>query len=203
MATPSLLIRVLVLATVAMTTVARGDTPLLLRVAARQSSLADVMRALAKRRSGTARFREERHFRHLTAPIILTGTLSYTAPGQLIKSVETPRKERLVIKGNTLLIYAADKGPPRTALLSDIPALAGMAIAMRAVLSGDIETLHRHFTVSMAGQRQNWSIGLLPKSGPVRERIARIVVNGAGGSPARFEIHQPDGDRIVTYITER
>lgn len=170
---------------------------------ARQWSLTDVMSALARQRSGTARFREERHFRHLTAPIILTGTLSYTEAGRLVKSVETPRKERLVIEGDTMTIHGPGNEPPRTALLSDFPALAGTIIALRAILSGDAATLRRHFTLSMSGVVHDWRVTLVPKPGPVRERIARIIVNGTAGSPYRFEVRQPGGDRIVTLITEQ
>ena len=187
----------------AIATIAHAGPAPRLFAEARQWSLPDVMGALARRRSGTARFREERHFRHLTAPIILTGTLSYTAAGRLVKSVETPRKERLVIDGNTVIIHGADNEPPRTALLSDIPALAGTIIALRAILSGDVAMLRRHFTVSLTGVVRDWRIILVPRPGPLRERIARITVNGIAGSPSRFEVRQPDGDRIVTYITEQ
>lgn len=199
----SLASRVLVSAIVAMTPIAHAEPAPRLFAEARQWSLPEVMSALARRRSGTARFREERYFRHLTAPIILTGTLSYTATGRLVKSVETPRKERLVVDGDTLIIHGPGNEPPRTALLSDMPALAGTIIAMRAILSGDVATLRRHFTVSMTGVVHDWRVTLVPKPGPIRQRIARITVNGTAGSPSRFEVRQPDGDRIVTYITEK
>ncbi len=171
-----------------------------LRADAEPWTLPKLMAALAKHRSGTARFKEERHFRHLTKPIVLTGTLSYRAPDRMEKTVRTPRTERLVIIGDTQLIYSGRSKEPRSALLSSFPALAGTIIAMRATLSGDLATLRKNFAIGMTGTRSNWTVRLLPLTAAVQTRVARIAIHGSDDRPSRFDIHNPDGDRITIHI---
>jgi outer membrane lipoprotein-sorting protein len=163
--------------------------------------IADLMAAQAKRRSGTASFREERFLTSLTEPVVLKGTLSYKAPDHLVKSVTFPHVEKLVVDGDRLSIFDADGYQQGSGLVSDHPALEGAIVSMQAVLSGNLDILQRHFSVKLSGTRQAWVITLRPKSKPVQRRIIQVLVTGSNDAPSRFELRETSGDRIVIHIT--
>ena len=164
-------------------------------------TLAALMAAQAKRESGTASFREERHLRSMTEPVVLKGTLSYKAPDQLVKSVTFPHVETLVIDGDRMTVRGADGEQRTSGFVSDHPVLEGAIISMRAVLSGNQATLQRHFDARLAGDRHGWTLVLTPRSAEVRRKIASVRIDGKGDSPARFELRETDGDRIVITIS--
>lgn len=165
-------------------------------------TLAALMAAQAKRGSGTASFREERHLRSMTEPVVLKGTLSYKAPDRLVKSVTFPHVETLVIDGDRMTVRGADGEQRTSGFVSDHPVLEGAIISMRAVLSGNQATLQRHFDARLSGDRQGWTLVLTPRSDQVRRKIASVRVDGKDDSPAKFELRETDGDRIVITISQ-
>ena len=166
-------------------------------------TLATLMAAQAKRRSGTATFREERHLRSMTEPVVLSGTLSYTAPRRLVKSVTFPHVETLVVDGNRLTVIGADGQQSTSGLVSDHPVLEAAIVSMRAVLVGDLVTLRGRFDARLTGDRRRWTLALKPKAAAVRRKISIVRVGGEGDAPTRFELRETDGDRIVISISPK
>jgi len=171
--------------------------------AAEQWTIRALMVELAKTRSGSVRYREERHLKAMTEPVVVTGTMAYEAPDRLVKIALTPHKETMVIEGDNLTIERAGGVGPQSLKLSEIPQLDSLITAIRGTLLGDLKALERAFEVRLSGTRNAWSIDLKPRAGGKRGADLRITVEGAAGRPARFEIRQPDGDRIVVQVLDK
>ncbi|MDH3232183.1 MAG: outer membrane lipoprotein carrier protein LolA [Alphaproteobacteria bacterium] len=171
--------------------------------AAEQWSLRALMAELAKTRSGSVRYREERHLKTMTEPVVVTGTMAYEAPDRLVKIALTPQKETMVIEGDNLTIEREGGVGVQSLRLSEIPQLNSLITALRATLLGDREALLRHFEVRVRGTRSAWSMDLTPRTGGARGADLRITVDGVAGRPGRFEIRQPDGDRIVVQVLDK
>ena len=162
-----------------------------------------LMTELAKTRSGSVRYREERHLNTMTEPVVITGTMAYEAPDRLVKIALTPHKESMVIERDNLTIERAGGVGPRSLKLSEVPQLDNLITAIRGTLLGDLKALERAFEVHLSGARDKWSMDLKPRAGGERGADLKITVEGVAGRPTRFEIRQPDGDRIVVQVLDK
>jgi len=162
-----------------------------------------LMAELAKTRSGSVRYREERHLKTMTEPVVVTGTMAYEAPDKLVKIALTPRKETMVIEGDNLTIEREGGIGPQSLKLSEIPQLNNLITAIRGTLLGDLTALERTYEVRLRGSKAAWSMDLKPRPGGARGADLRITVEGTGGRPERFEVRQADGDRIVVQVLDK
>lgn len=156
-----------------------------------------LMAVMATVREGTVRFREERHLRHLQSPVVLEGALSFKAPDVMVKEIRMPRWERTVIAANTVRVESKGPGGVRSFLLSDYPALQTLIVAFRAVLTGNLAALRAHFTVGLAGDRQSWTLRLVPKAAALKQRFAVVTIKGSGKRLTTAEFAETSGDRIL------
>lgn len=171
--------------------------------AAEAWSVRALMAELARTRSGSVRYREERHLKTMTEPVVVTGTMAYEAPDRLVKIALTPHQESMVIEGDSLTIERAGGVGPRSLKLSEIPQLDTLITAIRGTLLGDLKALERSFEVRLTGTRKAWSMDLKPRPGGPRDADLHITVEGSAGRPHRFEVRQPDGDRVVVQILDK
>lgn len=162
-----------------------------------------LMAELAKTRSGSVRYREERHLKTMTEPVVVTGTMAYEAPDKLVKIALTPRKETMVIEGDNLTIEREGGIGPQSLKLSEIPQLNNLITAIRGTLLGDLTALERKYEVRLRGSKAAWSMDLKPRPGGKRGADLRITVEGSAGRPERFEVRQADGDRIVVQVLDK
>ena len=103
----------------------------------------ELMATLAQRKTGEARFAEERFVSGLDRTLNYTGTLSFSAPDRLERQTLTPRRESFVVEGNQLTLQRGER--VRHLALDSVPELAAMVAAMRGTLSGDGSALRRYF----------------------------------------------------------
>ena len=90
--------------------------------------LPELMQELRAVKSAHGQFVERKYLAVLSAPLELSGTLAYTAPGRLEKRTLQPRPERLLLEGNTLTLedqkrrrsYALEQNPPVRAFVESI-----------------------------------------------------------------------------------
>ena len=156
-----------------------------------------LMAVMATVREGTVRFREERRLHYLQSPVVLEGALSFKAPDLLVKEIRMPRWERTVISGNTVRVESKGSAGSRSFLLSDYPALQTLIIAFRAVLTGNLAALRVHFTVGLAGDRQSWTLRLVPRAAALKQRFAAVTIKGSGRRLTTAEFAETSGDRIL------
>jgi hypothetical protein len=146
-------------------------------------------------------FEETKRMAVLTQPLVRRGTLEYVRPDRLTMRVDTPYFERLHIRGDEVSIERRS-GTTRVALSSQ-PALAVWIESMRATLAGDAGALDRHFRARVEGSLAQWRLDLVPKDPQLAARVTRVVVEGQGAQPLRFEIEESRGDSTMVVVTPR
>lgn len=161
-----------------------------------------LMRELGAVKRSQARFVERKYLKVLKTPLELRGTLTYVAPGNLVKRTLTPKPETLTVEGDRLTIESAARNERRTLRLQDYPVLWAFVESIRSTLSGDIAALERFYRVELEGNRARWRLYLVPRDPDMRAVISLINIGGSRDRLERIEVQEAKGDRSVTTIVE-
>lgn len=164
-------------------------------------NLEQLMRDLGAVKRSQARFVERKYLKALSAPLELSGTLRYEAPGRLDKRTLKPKPEALIVDGDRLVIETAGK-PARTLRLQDYPVLWAFVESIRSTLNGDSAALQRFYRVELEGDRMRWRLYLVPRDPDMRAVISQIAIGGSRDRIERIEVQEARGDRSVTRIVE-
>lgn len=164
-------------------------------------NLQQLMHDLGAVKRSQARFTERKYLKALNAPLELSGTLRYEAPGKLDRRTLKPKPEALLVEGDRLTIEMAGK-PPRTLRLQDYPVLWAFVESIRSTLNGDIAALERFYRVELEGGRSRWRLYLVPRDPDMRAVISQIRIDGSRDRMERIEVQETRGDRTVTRIVE-
>lgn len=174
----------------ALTLPARAETPF---------SITALMADLAAVPTRYARFHETKTLRALAQPVETSGTLVWRRPDHLEKRTLPPHPERLVLDGETLRLAIGDQ-PVREITLSAAPPIAALVEAIRAALAGDLDSLQRHYSVGLEGDRAAWRLTLVPTD-PEAARFLRVAyIEGSGPDPRVIGFRQTNGDSSVMEI---
>jgi hypothetical protein len=160
--------------------------------------LGALMALLARRRSGEARFTEERTVAALDAPLRASGRLSFQAPDRFARHTEQPRPESMEVLGNTVVLRRGTR--TRQLTLDTVPELAALADALRGTLTGNAEVLQRHFDVKVAGSAERWTLTLTPKSAELQGSIVGIEILGLRADVRSIDMALAGGDRSLMLI---
>jgi outer membrane lipoprotein-sorting protein len=166
---------------------------------ARADPLDELMQRLAQVKSARGKYVERKHLAMLDTPLESSGTLLYTAPGRLEKHMLQPRRESLILDGDTLVIEG--KGQRRSFALQEHPVVWAFAESIRSTLTGDLATLQRFYEVRLEGDAGAWRLRLRPKESRMREAASEISLGGSGAWVNVIEVLEAGGDRSVTLIT--
>lgn len=161
----------------------------------------DLMRALGQVKSSKARFIERKHMAILSAPLELSGTLAYTAPGRLEKHTLSPHRESFVLDGDELTLEGGERNRRRTLQLQDNPAIQAFVESIRSTLAGDLATLHRFYEVGLEGSERQWRLKLKPREPDMQRVVNEIRISGSHDWVSRIDIDETGGDRSVMTIT--
>jgi hypothetical protein len=178
---------------------------LLLAAAARADEgwgLPELMRELAAVPQAQARFVERRYLQILKQPLELSGTLSYVAPGRLIKHTLTPRPERMTVEADRVLIEDLAKGRSRSLSLQDYPVVWAFIESFRATLRGDLAGLERFYRPQFEGARAAWKLSLQPRERRMAAVVSAIRISGSADRINQIEIEETRGDRSVLTVIE-
>lgn len=165
------------------------------------AKLVELMQGLAQVKSARGKFVERKHLAMLDAPLHSSGTLSYTAPGRLEKHMLSPRRESLILDGDTLVIDNPETGQRRSFALQEHAVLWAFVESIRSTLTGDLATLRRFYEVRLEGDRAAWRLRLKPTERRMRQVASEISVGGSGTWVGTIEILEAGGDRTVTHIS--
>jgi hypothetical protein len=127
--------------------------------------------------------------------------LIYVAPGRLEKHVLSPRRESLILEGDTLVVDRKKAGERRSYALQENPVIWAFAEGIRSTLAGDLHTLERFYEVSLEGDARLWRLRLKPTEPQMRRLASEIVLGGSGTWVGVIEILEAGGDRSVMTIT--
>ena len=161
--------------------------------------LAELMRTLADVRTAEGRFTEHKYLSVLSEPLILKGSVHYTAPDYVRKEYDNPDSESYEIRGENLTIEFPD-GRRRELSIDEHPVLRAFVESYRATLAGDLETLRRYFDLELSGRMQEWQLRLTPLQKDLAEILSTVVMLGRGGTVYSVETLEAGGDRSVMTV---
>lgn len=154
---------------------------------------------LARPAPDSTSFVEVRYSSLLKQPLVVSGRLEHRADGSLARRVEWPYQELTELQGENVSVERAGSRPRRFTL-DRAPELRGMLAGFGAILQGDRQMLARYFTVTARGSDTRWEITLTPRVDKLKQRLSRIVVNGAGSRAQCFALEEPDGDESLMAL---
>lgn len=155
--------------------------------------LGQLMRLLASVKSGEARFTERREVQSLQQTLEFSGRLSFKAPDVFVRETLKPRPEKLEVAGNQVTMSRGSRS--RTLQLDAAPEAQVIVEAIRGTLTGNGETLQRHFDTQVAGSAEQWTLELVPRDARLRGQVAQVRVAGRRAVLHEVEIQLTDGDR--------
>ena len=169
---------------------------------AAQWGIGRLMQQLSEVEHSQARFVERKYLKVLTAPLELSGTLTYTRPGRLEKRTLKPKPETLTVADDKLTLENPARNERRVLKLQDYPVLWGFVESIRATLGGDIKALERFYRVELEGGPAKWQLYLAPRDRKMNEVISLIRIDGSQARIGTIEVQEAHGDRSVMKIVE-
>lgn len=160
--------------------------------------LREVMAQLAQRKSGEARFTEQRWVRGLDEPLTASGTLSFTAPDRFTRETLLPRAESMMVDGNTVTLTRG--GRSRSVNIDAVPEVLVIVESIRGTLTGNTQTLQQHFETRVAGSVANWTLDLVPRAVQASRLVRSVKLGGRRGDLLSVEMEMAGGDRSLMTI---
>jgi outer membrane lipoprotein-sorting protein len=161
-----------------------------------------LMQSLRQVKSASAQFVERKTLGMLSQPLVSSGTLLYVAPDQLQKITVFPKRERLIVDGDRLVIESGAEDRTRSLSLSGYPEIGAFVEGIRATLAGDLAALDRYYAVHLDGDAESWRLLLDPKSPSVKDFVKWIRISGRGNKITMVEMDGGDGDHSEMSIAE-
>ncbi|ODU10676.1 MAG: hypothetical protein ABS84_01445 [Rubrivivax sp. SCN 71-131] len=168
------------------------------RAQAVELDLKTLMQRMAQRKSGRARFTEERFVSGIDSPLLASGTLSFDAPDHFERQTLQPLKETLQIQGRTLLLRRS--GRTRQMDMDAIPELGALLEALRGTLTGDAALLQKHFRTRLSGTDAKWVLLLLPRDARLQQQLSQIEIVGRAIDVHSIELQMRGGDRSLMLL---
>ncbi len=160
--------------------------------------LPELMALLAQKRSGEARFTEQREVKGLEAPLASSGMLSFAAPDRFTRRTTAPRPESMVVEGN--IVTLTRNGRSRSLALDASPEMEAIVEAVRGTLTGNATSLQQHFKLAIAGTPEQWTLELKPATPRLAVMLDSIRIAGKRSELHTVEMRLADGDRSVMQI---
>ena len=157
-----------------------------------------LMALIAQRKSGEARFTEERFVSTLDTPLRSSGTLSFSAPDRFVRRTLEPRPESMEFDGNNLVLKRG--GRTRQLALDAVPELAALVDALRGTLNGDAGALQKHFSTSVSGGPAKWVLQLTPTDARLAGQVRQLEIVGQGPDLRSVALQLAGGDHSLMLI---
>ena len=153
---------------------------------------------LAQNKQGRATFVETKYLAVLDRPIKSSGTLSFEPPARIEKDTLQPKREALVLDGDTLTVTR--DGRTMTVNLREHAQVLSFVTAIRGVLLGDAQLLGQVYKIDVSGSQGSWRMVLTPRHAQLASVIKEIRMGGGGGRVRSVEYVEPNGDHAVMQI---
>ncbi len=167
-------------------------------VAASESfSVEQLFRLLSQERDQEIPFEETRVLDVLQAPMNAEGHVRHEPPNTLIRKVERPYQQSLIIEGQEVTIKE-DGRVIRQLHRDDDAGLAVLTRLLQALNDGESAELSDYFEIRLSGSRAEWELAMTPEASAARRRIAEVVLSGSEGWLEKVVIRESNGDRTET-----
>lgn len=160
--------------------------------------LKTLMQRMAQRKSGEARFTEERTVKGIDGPLTSSGTLSFTAPDRFARHTLHPTRESMEVNGRTLLLKRGTR--TRQMEMDVVPEVGALLEAMRATLTGDAAVLQKHFSTQLSGSDAKWVLVLKPRDERLARQVQQIELVGQAADLRSIELQLTGGDRSLMLL---
>ena len=160
--------------------------------------LEGLMSLLSQRKSGEARFTEERFVSGLSGPLLASGRLTFAAPDRFARYTLQPRVESMEVEGNRVLLKRGSRSVQMA--LDAVPELAVLSDAMRGTLNGDAQTLQRHFRAEVSGTDKQWTLILTPLDSRLAGQVSQLEIGGVQADVRSIELTLSGGDRSLMRV---
>gem|GEM_PF-695569 len=168
----------------------------------RPADARELLAAFAKLQGMEASFVETKHLALLAVPLQSAGRFYFSAPGYLLRVVQTPEPSRLLIEPGQLSMTNRDG--TETIDLRQSDGLRLFVTSLVRVFSGDEKALAEHYTMAFAAppDTDGWTLSLTPKAAPLTQMIRELSLSGTGFATHTIVVKEPNGDRSVTTLAE-
>lgn len=150
-----------------------------------------------------AKYREEKHFGLLAAPLISEGTVHFAPPRLFARHQQKPAASSVVVKDDELR-FGDEHGTDRIDLPSR-PEVGLFVDSFLELLEGDEEGLRKLYEIEWTGgtaeRPRDWTLKLKPRRAPMKGIISRIEMSGVGPRVDRMDVVEVGGDRTLTEFT--
>ena len=162
--------------------------------------LVQLMQTLAQVKAGEARFTEARTvtMQDMQRTLQSSGRLSFQAPDTFVRETLKPRVETIAVVGNVVTMSLGTRS--RTVPLDSVPEAAVIMEAIRGTLTGNRAAIERHFTPTVTGTAQRWTLELKPVEPRLRELVIAVRLGGEQALVREVTVAMADGDRSVMTI---
>ena len=160
--------------------------------------LKTLMQRMAQRKSGQARFTEERTVSGIDGPLLASGTLSFAAPDRFARNTLQPTRESMEVQGRTLVLRRG--GRTRQLEMDAVPEVGALLDALRATLTGDAALLGRYFRTDLSGGDAQWVLRLTPTDDRLARQVRQIELVGQGGDLRSILLQLSNGDRSLMLL---
>lgn len=164
--------------------------------------IAQLMPELARVRSASGKFTEQKTMRVLTEPLILSGRLAYVAPNHLEKITISPTPEKLLMDGDQITIVSGPNNETHTFSLTQYPQIGALVEGIRATLAGDLGMLERFYSLQLSGTPMAWDLRLVPQNTDLTRFVKWMEFRGSGDRIQTISTEDSDGDRSDMTITD-
>lgn len=168
------------------------------------SSFEELLAGFKETKGFEARFEEEKFLALLAAPLRSSGRLFFDPPSTLLRRVEKPRRQDILIRAGQVRI-SDDSGEQ----LLDLAGRGGvrpLVESMIWIFTGDLDSLERTYRIDYQvledaeGEGQGWQVRLVPKEAPLSQLVQELRVSGRGRVADTMEFVETTGDRTRTRI---
>jgi hypothetical protein len=150
-----------------------------------------VLRQLAQPAPSRTAFVELRDSPMLKAPLRIGGEYRRPDDATLVREVQSPYAETTTIRDGQATIVRGKRS--RSFSLARVPELAGLQASFGALLAGDRASLEAHYRIAAAGNREHWSLTLVPRDAALAAKVRDIVLRGHGAELRCIETEPAHG----------
>jgi outer membrane lipoprotein-sorting protein len=164
------------------------------------ATLAELLGQLAALQGLRARYVEEKRIAFLKQPLRSEGSVTFAAPGLLLRKAERPEPSAMLLDGDLLRVW--DGRSVRRIELGESPIVRHFVMTFVYVLRGDRAALERLYTIAFSTKDAQWQLELAPKEAALTRFVKRATLEGSGVQVARMTLIEASGDKTVMTFAD-
>lgn len=147
-----------------------------------------------------SRFKQKKSIAVLKKPLISGGNFIFSEKNGLYWNIGAPINTSYVLTPSYLVErqkgYQAKVITPK-----EQPALFGLTEVFEAIFVGDLDKLSQDFVIHFLGTPKEWTIGLIPRKGVLKQMFKRVVLKGSA-SVGEVMLFEGNGDSTHIKFSE-